>query len=423
MIALHDLPKSFKDSIKTLRQLGFQYVWVDSLCIIQDDLDDKEREIYQMPNIYKNSELTLCASSAESCDQGFLQPRPDYSENQLQLTMPNNKIGTIYFDRVKWRFPPIGEPLNSRAWALQERLLSPRLLEYGWRTSRWSCLCSESYSGYQLIPISTGTHEDSLTTLNYNLYRFLNPSGGRSIAKRREDLLICWSRIVDQYTSRSLTLPDDRLAAIGGVAAELQERTGVPYLAGLWNYEELPTMLLWKVDSPLYKLQSRPLKTSRAPSWSWAAVDGAVTIFRNHKIMESFRVLNTEVSGGFGISARGSLTIEGPVQEGLWWYEGWNFTEHLVAPDTIALIRHDCELSIWPDCHGEFFEFLDNRISLKSLKLTFVAIGRANWDQDIIRGLVLLRDDGKYKRVGRFQVRDKDRFSVADWSVEVLCIV
>jgi hypothetical protein len=183
VIPLYELPETFKESIYTLRRLGFQYVWIDSLCIIQDDLDNKGREICEMPHIYKNSQLTLCASTAQSCDLGFLQPRPDHSENQLQLSMPNGKFGTLYLDRISWIFPPATEQLGTRAWAFQERFLSPRLLEYGWRTLRWSCSCSERYSGYQPLPSLADNNGDALPAPSYNLFGYLNPSGIRHITQ------------------------------------------------------------------------------------------------------------------------------------------------------------------------------------------------------------------------------------------------
>jgi hypothetical protein len=142
------------------------------------------------------------------------------------------------------------------------------------------------------------------------------------------------------------------------VAAELQEKIGVPYLTGLWNYERLPSLLLWRLDSPLCELHPRP--TSRAPSWSWAAVDGAVSINHSWEVVQPFRVLDTDISGGFCLSAHGLITVEGLVREGMWWYEGWNLTEPLLAPDTTALKRHDYELTISPDCAGEIFEFLND---------------------------------------------------------------
>lgn len=115
-------------------------------------------------------------------------------------------------------------------------------------------------------------------------------------------------------------------------------------------------------------------------------------------------MLDTDVFGGFSLSASGSITIEGLVREGLWWYEGWNFTDPLQAPDTTALNRLKYELTIFPDCAGEVFEFQDNSTVVKCLDLTFLAIGRADWDHDIVRGLIL-SEYGKYHRMGLFQVR------------------
>lgn len=424
-ISLHELPKTFRDAIHVLRRLGYRYVWIDSLCIIQDDLDDKEREINQMPHIYKGSSLTLCASTARSCDEGFIEPRLEHSEFQLPVSLSDNKTGTIYLDRILWFQPPIEEPLGTRAWALQERLLSPRVIEYGWRTVRWNCFCTEGYSGYQSLSADISGKSGFPNTLNYNLFGYLNPLGPRRIPQQSDELFECWVHIVTQYTRRVLTLADDRLAAIGGIAAEIQARTKIPYLAGLWNYERLPTQLLWKVKSPLQKLLSRP-SISRAPSWSWPAVDGPVSFNHSEGLVSPCRVLDTDVSGGFGLSARGLITVEAPVREGLWWYDGWDSAKHEMTPEAIALTWRDIDLSIWPDCVGEIFEAVDDATAIKALDLdlTFLAIGVADWDHDIVRGLVLARENKKcHRRVGFFQVCSKGSSLVADWETKAVRIL
>ncbi|KAI1760385.1 heterokaryon incompatibility protein-domain-containing protein [Hypoxylon sp. FL1150] len=419
-ISIHELPKTFEDFIKTLRRLDFRYAWIDSLCIIQDDLNDKEREIKQMPNIYKNSDLTLCASTAHSCNEGFLQPRPDYSEHQLQLIMPNNKVGTLHFNFSWDEIDEIDEPLDTRAWALQERLLSPRLLEYGQRTSRWSCSCTKGYGGHQHFPTSARSRNDSKTAFCHNyMFNYLSPQGIRDIAQRKDQLYDCWERIVRQYTRRKLTFQDDRLAAIAGVASELQERTGVPYLAGLWDHETLPFLLLWRNESLPHQLDSRPTITC-APSWSWAAVNASVTfsaLYTGKRVDKSFSVLSTNVSGGFGMSASGSVTVEGPVRRGSEWYKDWDFTKY---SEKFSYRGYGYKLDIYPDFHGEILQFQDDITLVKSLDLSFiVVVHHPLW----IAGLILSKkDETNHTRVGLFEIYGEESF-IADWSVERLTIV
>ena len=141
--SVSSMPVVFREAFAIARGLGFRFLWIDGLCIVQDDPIDKEREILQMPNIYRGADLTICASASASCHESFLFDRPDYSENKLAVALENGEIGHIYIDSFRSWNPPVKEPVSTRAWAFQERLLSRRILEYGWRTVRWMCDCSE----------------------------------------------------------------------------------------------------------------------------------------------------------------------------------------------------------------------------------------------------------------------------------------
>ena len=99
-----------------------------------------------MLHIYKSSALTICASSAPSCKVGFLKLRPRLGHFKLTIRLPGGGLGTAYLrscsDEVRSY-----EPLYQRVWAFQERTLSPRILEYGLMTARWSCWCSWGHCG------------------------------------------------------------------------------------------------------------------------------------------------------------------------------------------------------------------------------------------------------------------------------------
>lgn len=432
VIPVRELPQTFKDAICTLRLLDFDYLWIDSLCIVQNDPKDKDREICQMSRIYKNASLTLCASIARSYHEGFLHPRPNYSEYRLQVRLKNGSIGIVCLDRIFQSLPRATEPLGTRAWAYQERLLSPRLLEYGRRTLRWSCSCCERYSGYQPALALERNNETASGGLHYNLFSSINPDGFRPMPQHRDELFYHWNAIVYQYTRRNLTFSNDRLAAIGGVASEVGERTGVRYLAGLWDYERLPSLMLWRVvDKSLRSpqiLRPRPA-VFRAPSWSWAAVDGAIYTNNSNEVVKQFKILKTEIRGGFGHSAHGSITVEGPACIGIHGYDRVEINHLSSTQDTLALLRDYCELSIYPDCADELIEVRDEeaRVDEKPLfklpDLTFIAIGRSDYDYEIVRGVLLVPDGEDYRRVGYFQVRSTGPFSVKDWSVETFRII
>lgn len=417
------IPVAFRDAFKITRLLGFRYIWIDSLCILQDDPEDVESEILQMPHIFKNGDLTICASSSQSCREGFLNARPDYSENKIRLRLPGGGLGTVHLDSFLWWSPPVPEPLGRRAWAFQERLLSPRVLEYGWRTARWTCSCCNSYSGFTKLPVSgsLGTDLESRTqSASYNLFMYLNPLGIRHFPVSSTSLFVSWCAIVHQYSSLKLSFPKDRLAAIGGIAAELQHKTSVRYLAGLWYHERLPSLLQWRVVSPLCELRPRP-KETRAPSWSWAGIDDEVVIQQSNVGVETFKILGVDVSGGFGTSASGFIEMKGPVRRGLWWRGNGNFQ---IGQE--VLVQRDLELSIWPDCTGELVRFIDGKPTIREIELTLLAVGRAHSDQGIVRGLMLARKEPRkeqYMRVAMFQVRDRGEFLIQNWDIEIITVI
>jgi hypothetical protein len=88
-IPLLSLPRTVQDAIFTTRQLGLQYLWVDSLCIVQDSTDDKASEIANMGEIFRNATITILAARAKTCNEGFLQDR---QPPQFPLSLPEGPL-------------------------------------------------------------------------------------------------------------------------------------------------------------------------------------------------------------------------------------------------------------------------------------------------------------------------------------------
>ena len=285
-VAVSTLPNTFRHAIEITRRLGIKYLWIDALCIVQDSVDDWQREAATMGTVYKYAFCNIAATGATDSkigcfwDRNPLLVRPCRIDMSWALPL----TGDFYcVDRSLWT-KNVGEaPLNRRAWVAQERLLSPRILHFGSQQLFWECHELEACESY---PCGIPRSLDPLTFIVRTGLKRLAPSKDRqaqlgdnsSIPEFKLDALEYWDGIVDLYTRSNLTRKEDKMIAISGVAKEMRVILNDTYLAGLWK-EQLPYQLLWWVCRPLVAdnglPSSRPL-IYRAPSWSWISIDGSV---------------------------------------------------------------------------------------------------------------------------------------------------
>ena len=257
-INLSELPATFKDAIRVTRELGFLYIWIDALCILQDDPNDWKREAAMMSTYYGGSALTIAAGDTKCSVDGFLRSREDriHAAPLGTYTMPDHTVRNLFIQRCDtshW----VGRSLDQRGWTLQERILSPKVLHYTDRGIFWECrelFTHEKGGSHAVHPVMKGL---SLTSRN----------NGEEIG-----LSQLWRTLVRNYSARKLTVSSDKLPAISGLAAMFQEMHGGEYLAGIWKHD-LPISLLWQRCTWQDGLL-QPVQPLRAPSWSWASVDG-----------------------------------------------------------------------------------------------------------------------------------------------------
>lgn len=268
-IVLSEMPTSFRDAVTVTRRLGIQYLWIDSLCILQDSATDWENEAMKMGEVYKNSVLTISASSATNSHVGFLIARNPFDQLtcDLQHLVPNGENAERV--QVVWPAPVIGDNhINVRGWTLQELILSPRVLHY--------TISRERFTGQTIWQCQTHTEAENgsrtfiLGVLSQKIKQILKivAEGSRSITA----IYKCWYYLTRQYSHRRLSYASDKLPALSGLAAEFRNYTGDSYLAGLWK-GDLAGGLLWAASTT-----DRLRRTTeyRAPSWSWASVEGEI---------------------------------------------------------------------------------------------------------------------------------------------------
>ncbi len=214
-----------KDAVVTTSKLGLHFLWVDCLCILQDDEDDKATEISRMPQIYQGAYVTISAARSSGSHEGFLHniqvPSADAHLFKIADACPDGMLGSILlYTELRDYF---GDPINERAWTLQEYLLSRRVLVYGLYGFHWSCLCREKYDDQETATASLNSH------LNRKL-AFLRKSPVDMDEAQKK-----WDKIVQNYTERALSEDAGRSLAISGIAE---------FYSKIWE-SDLPAGLMW----------------------------------------------------------------------------------------------------------------------------------------------------------------------------------
>lgn len=306
------LPRTFQDAVTFTRKLGISYLWIDSVCIIQGDESDWRHEAGKMFHVYKNAYLTLAAVWGTDSNSGLfsnsqkwkLDLIAEIAQRQHRWPLYTRPCHPTFYD---WQ-PGEGVPLFSRAWAFQERLISPRVLVFAECELTFECLrgCDCECGLWQQERFEKDALKKSA------LFREIFDSGGKSSHTPQTS----WREMVSAYSALELSVSSDRLPAIAGVAEYLQSaRPSERYLAGLWS-GSLHQDLLWRAPSWINK---NPNSLSSIPSCSWASFPGSCQYRHDRWKMdcsntEILQATCTYVDGNpFGILESSHLVIRAPL--------------------------------------------------------------------------------------------------------------
>ncbi|KAH7120496.1 heterokaryon incompatibility protein-domain-containing protein [Dactylonectria macrodidyma] len=283
-IPLADLPQTFADAIQVARSLQVQYIWIDSLCIIQDSAEDWQAESAQMNNVYRRSFLNISATGVgDSSGTGTLFRHRSLDVGWVAWTTERRKGERfLIYDREYWKEQLIDSELNRRAWVFQERMLAPRVLHFGEKQLFWECQALEACESFPrgIPPIMREPLGKSLDPAKYEERQRNMNLGPRTKPEPPLDRKVrlsydLWTEIVSRYTPCGVTKESDKLVAISGIARQLSTTLQDEYLAGLWR-SNLVECLSWMAENP--EGLCRPT-LYRAPSWSWASVASGVRYF------------------------------------------------------------------------------------------------------------------------------------------------
>jgi hypothetical protein len=312
-IPMAALPMTIRDAATLTRQLGIRYLWVDAICILQgsdkEAREDWERECSRMKDVYGGAYLTISAAAGPSAHSGIFSKRvassPPHVKLEIELPDSPGSHGHIFIGFKQEYEDSLSQPLYTRGWTLQERILSPRVLVCNSDQFAWECQSS------RLTESGMSMKKAGVVRLTKQIFQ--SPSA----------LSDFWHNTVRDFAARALTVPADKLPAMSGLASALHHVTGDEYLAGLWR-STFYADLLWMRGDPIRKDalgRSRP-STFRAPSWSWASLDGDVRYIPRSKLRRSeefhAELLDVKVTPAgidpFGEVSGGIATLRGPLK-------------------------------------------------------------------------------------------------------------
>lgn len=270
-----DLPPLFRDAVDTALALDTNYIWIDSLCIVQDDPEDWRAEAAKMADVYMNAYLTIAASAVPNSDSSFLCGR-ETTPKVVKLPQNDDTVGdwSLYVEEQysrSFRKDADEAPLNKRAWVLQERILSPRILHFTRTQVYWECW---SRVEYETLEYDRGNYHKSSFPVS------LSPRGIQDTSIWGWHLKE-WLGIVEKYTSCQLTFASDKLVAIGGLVERIRSDATDQFFGGVF-LSDLHYQLLWGL---MDNSCSSFLPGTLVPTWSWASRDGAVR-FAESEVLE-----------------------------------------------------------------------------------------------------------------------------------------
>ncbi|KAF2760805.1 HET-domain-containing protein, partial [Pseudovirgaria hyperparasitica] len=279
------LPKTFQEAILVAKHLGLSWLWIDSLCIIQQG-DGGTDWTFQAPLMHQVYRSALCnIAAADSCNatMGLFRDRqrssflPAHFRTPARTKVYTNRNWSV-FRKDWWESELLRLYLYSRAWVFQERMLAARIVHYGRNQVFWDCAeltASEVFP--QGLPYALDGRAASDRHWRMRLHERKLFEAHQTWGRGDDSIENFWQLAVGNYTRCNLTKWKDKLKALEGVAVLVEEATGDKYHGGLWLIH-LVEQLAWRVATPSQRPAPDPKENDihRFPTWSWASIRGMI---------------------------------------------------------------------------------------------------------------------------------------------------
>lgn len=349
------LPKTIREAVWVSEKLGLRHLWVDALCVKQDGVDFITESV-KMAAIYSQALINISANHSPSNNAGLFNTRSRSQHHHFPACIAVDSLVSerpsrlCFYQRSDRNYQPkipglskfmdLGHDayrkevdqgrLAQRAWVLQERISSPRVLHFGATQLFWQCnrvTNTEDNLGTLESRERTWDSMDTWKMLFFpseltDLVTESSPTIEDVAKDWRLQMAWTWSHdlIPQYYSQRQLTNCSDKLLAIAGLARQIwQQQPRLRYFAGLWS-ESMADSLLWYAPTP-----GRRIVPYAAPSWSWASIQGKVGCADDMLIGDDAafhcEIINCQVTtldgDQFGPVTGGTLEIEAAALQGL----------------------------------------------------------------------------------------------------------
>jgi hypothetical protein len=337
-ISVNMLPNTFQHAVNIARTMQISYLWIDSLCIVQDSDEDWTAESAMMGSVYQNALVNLSAAGANDGTEGFHFERTQNMSSSLPICPAfrnydwrtdlsgNGDTQWHFVDPAHWQRNCMTCPVFGRAWIYQERILARRVLHFGRHEMFWECrtdnYCETFPDG---LPFMVRESSTLVSKQVYERFKRATSVSNIEIGRLRHvrnkglqaKIEVFWEILVTDYSRCKLTKAQDKLIALAGVTEDVWKlqranlRVDGVYLAGIWK-QYLPHSLLWKV-----KPEGKRPEVYCAPTWSWASVVGLISWDNNrwkHEFEYTAQVESVHVqpiNTAFGQVCRGRIVIRG----------------------------------------------------------------------------------------------------------------
>ncbi|KAJ4129772.1 hypothetical protein NW768_006741 [Fusarium equiseti] len=458
------LPIVFQQAILVARELGVEYIWIDSLCIIQDSQSDWELESAKMCDYYENAYLTISTATSPNPNIPFLGPR-DIKWKPIELQLVTRHGSEPMLAQRIATTPEEQGKLFTRGWAWQESAMSSQMVYFTPSELIWECSkCDINVVPQRYIPDSGSSQRLGFSSTMSKLRFGFATGRSRFAVKTRfagqkpfpdddwdgewsfddstepdesdfDYIWDMWNDLLQYYSRRELTFLLDQLPALSGVASRIYEATKSQYLAGIWE-DSLPTSLCWVQEDD--NDEALPLPNEYlAPSWSWASVvrgvefpiertisrfESAITIVEAKCHVPGLNPFG-RVSDGYlklrGKVFQGTLTCDNPhstahynviSSEGLWWFR----------PDS-ALVAQDGDVSRARE--GQKLSEITSKVTCMYLGMSVSSISPERYRPEHYIMVFGAGDEGGYCRIGLASLHTDSPFVLDSYQDQEIKIV